>query len=112
MVKREPPEFVSYIHDRLTGLGDIECSRYFGGWGFRTEGELFAIIMGQMLYFRVNDQLREELAAIGSKPFSYKKGEQRIIVERFYTAPERCIHDVNHLKHWAEKAKRQVLSNF
>lgn len=104
MAKTVPPEFVSHLHEQLAPLGDIECRRFFGGWGFRSAGIQFAVVLRQSLYVVVDDTLRRDLIEVGSEAFSYDKKSGPVTVERFYSAPEDCLDDTEALLYWARRA--------
>jgi len=101
---KAPPEFVLTLQDRLAALGPVDCKRFFGGWGFTTDGQLFAMAMKERLYLRVDEALRRALLAEGQEPFGYLKRSGRVTVERFYEAPEACLDDDDALLDWAARA--------
>lgn len=104
MAKTTPPEFVRHLHEQLAPLGEVECRRFFSGWGFRRAGVQFAVVLRETLYIVVDDRLRQELVAIGSEPFSYTEKSGPVTVERFYAAPEDCLDDAEALIDWANRA--------
>lgn len=104
MAKATPPEFVQHLYEQLASLGDVECRRFFGGWGFRCAGVQFAVVLRQTLYVVVDETLRRDLIDAGSEPFSYTKKTGPVTVERFYAAPEDCLDDPDVLRHWARRA--------
>ena len=97
----EPTGLAAHVVDVL---GDIECRRYFGGWSLAKGGVQFAMVMEDVLYFTVGDELRAALKREGAAPFSYAKGGTKIVVERLYTAPSACLDDPDALRHWANAA--------
>ena len=47
-------EFVQHIHDLLSIFAEVECYRFFGGFGFKLGGIQFAMVMRNTLYFVVD----------------------------------------------------------
>ena len=43
-------EFVQHIHDLLSIFAEVECYRFFGGFGFKLGGIQFAMVMRNTLY--------------------------------------------------------------
>lgn len=37
-------EFVDYLVESLTPVGDVEARAMFGGWGFYLDGRMFALV--------------------------------------------------------------------
>jgi DNA transformation protein len=95
------PEFVDYLADVFAPLGEIEVTRLFGGWAFKTGGRAFAFVSRSTLYFRPGPALRPELEAAGSRPFAYGKRTGQVIVTRFMSAPEQDLEDEDALRGWA-----------
>ena len=54
-------EFVQHIHDLLSIFAEVECYRFFGGFGFKLGGIQFAMVMRNTLYFVVDSDLRDFL---------------------------------------------------
>ncbi|MGH1351356.1 MAG: TfoX/Sxy family protein [Methyloligellaceae bacterium] len=100
----EIPETVQDFHTRLQSLGPVECSRFVSGWGFAIDGAQFAIAVNESLYLHVDDNLRSELQATGSKPFSYSARGQEIVVERYYSIPANALEDNDSFQDWSSKA--------
>ncbi len=76
----------------------------FGGWAFTHGGEMFAMVFGGQLYFRVDNALRADLEGEGSFPFTYEKGGKTITVGKFLSAPDACLDDGDLLVDWARRA--------
>lgn len=104
-MKAEPPGLVAHIVDVLQDLGPVDCRRFFGGWGLRLHGVMFAwVTRAEDLYFSVDEALRGELIAAGCVPFSYAKAKGVVVTQKFYAAPAGCIDDPDELCAWAARA--------
>ena len=64
-------EFVEYVRDQFSPLGHLEDGHFFGGFAFKSGSKQFAMIMGNTLYFCVNDESRVKYERLGMEPFSY-----------------------------------------
>jgi DNA transformation protein len=97
-------EFIEYIRELLQPLGELSQGRFFGGFAFKQNGKQFAMIMGNTLYFCVNDYSRSKYEELGMEPFAYHSKKQRVVVKRYYTVPEEVCEDSNKLVDWAQEA--------
>ncbi|MCF8482724.1 MAG: TfoX/Sxy family protein [Rhodospirillum sp.] len=104
MAKTRPPAFVLGILDVLDRVGPVEVKRLFGGWAYTHGGEMFAMVLADQLYFRVDDALRAALEAEGSFPFTYEKAGKVITVGKFLSAPDACLDEDDLLVDWACRA--------
>jgi DNA transformation protein len=99
-------DFLDYVLDCMAqaDLGPVQRERLFGGSGLRIDGELFAVILRNTLYFVVDDQTRPRFEAAGMGPFTYaRKSEQRAI-PRWYELPEDVLMDSDELRDWMRAA--------
>lgn len=99
-------DFLDYVLDCMAqaDLGPVQRERLFGGSGLRIDGDLFAVILRNTLYFVVDDQTRPRFEAAGMGPFTYaRKSEQRAI-PRWYELPEDVLMDSDELRDWMRAA--------
>ena len=82
------PEFVEYVRELFIPLGDLQDGKFFGGFAFKSGSKQFAMIMGNILYFCVNDETRPKYEANGMVPFSYSTKKGRVDVKKYYSVPE------------------------
>lgn len=99
-------EFVTHTKDQLSALGPLGEGMFFGGFAFRKDGVQFAMIMGNTLYLRVDDQSRPRFEAQGMLPFSYLTTRGRVNVKAYYAVPEGVFEDRDTLANWAREALR------
>ena len=98
------PEFVDFISELLEPLGPLTSVRFFGGHAFKLDGAQFAMVMGNTLYLRVDDETRPAFQGAGSQAFSYATKKRRVMVESYYAAPETLLDDADALVDWARRA--------
>lgn len=98
------PEFVAFVSEQLQPLGPLASGRFFGGHAFKRDGVQFAMVMGNTLYLRVDDETRPLYAQAGGEAFSYTTRKGRVMVESYYSAPEMLLDDGDQLVAWARQA--------
>jgi DNA transformation protein len=97
-------EFVVHVRELLSSIGAFSDGVFFGGHALKYKDKQFAMIMGNTLYFRVNDQSRPEYTAMGSKPFSYLTKARRVEVRTYFSVPGDLLDSREDLLIWARKA--------
>lgn len=101
-------EYVEFIEELLTEFPELSLKKYFGGMALRSSAfgkeTQFATILGDVLYFVVDDKTRPDYVGKGMKPFSYDKRGKTVIVEKWYAAPEELFEDQNLMFQWAMEA--------
>ncbi|KAF0813546.1 hypothetical protein IGB42_01897 [Andreprevotia sp. IGB-42] len=97
-------EFVRHVKDLLAPLGNCSDGSFFGGHALKQHGHQFAMIMGNTLYFRVDDTTRPTYEQHGASAFSYATRKGRVQVRKYYSAPEALFEDQQLLLAWARQA--------
>jgi DNA transformation protein len=98
--------YVEFVMEQLAALGAVVSARFFGGTGLSCDGVLFAMIMGNALYFAVDDVTRPKYLAMGSSCFSYNTRKRRVDVTRFYAVPAETLEDQDQLVTLARESVR------
>ena len=86
------PAFRDQVVDMLSPIGAIDSRSMFGGYGIFAEGDMFALISGSALFFKVDDSNRSHYEAAGSaqhKPMPY------------YRVPGEVLDNQPRLLEWA-----------
>jgi TfoX/Sxy family transcriptional regulator of competence genes len=65
-------DFLAFLTDQLHGLGTITTRRMFSGAGLYCDGLIFALILRDTLYFKVDDGNRQAYEAEWLEPFTYE----------------------------------------
>ncbi len=95
-------DFVEYVvHDLLSQLPGIRARAMFGGWGLYKEDTIFAIIVDDQLYFKVDDTNQAQYEQHGSRPFTYES-RGRSVTMSYWEVPAEVIDDREEITHWAE----------
>ena len=98
--------FVDYVvQDLLAGLRGIQARAMFGGWGVYKDGSIFAIIVDDQLYFKVDDTNQSQYKKRGSKPFTYESRGKSIAMS-YWEVPADVIDDREEIVRWAEESHR------
>ena len=64
-------EYLDFVLDKLSLIGDIKSRAMFGGYGIFHEGLMFALISEDILYFKVNESNRDIYKRAESRPFPH-----------------------------------------
>lgn len=64
------------------------------------------MIMGNCLYFAVDDHSRKKYEQAGMQPFSYLTKRGRVQVRKYFELPEDVLTDSDQLRLWANEAMR------
>ena len=98
------PEFIEYVRELFIPLGTLKDGKFFGGFVFKSGSKQFAMIMGNTLYFCVNDKTREKYIKSEMEPFSYSTKKGVVKVKKYYSAPEDLFENQEKLIEWAKEA--------
>lgn len=96
-------QYLTYVLDMLQPHGNIISKGLFGGHGIYYNGIIFAVIVENQLYFKVDDQTRPDFEEYGSKPFVYV-GKTKSVTMPYMTLPESILENRDELPLWIEKA--------
>jgi DNA transformation protein len=101
--------YCDYVVDLLSPWARVTAKAMFGGFGLYRQGQIFAIIVDDTLYFKVGDSNRSDYEAAGSSPFTYEaKGKKTVM--SYWRVPEEILEDPESLGFWAEKAHKAALA--
>lgn len=98
------PETIAFLEDQLSGVGLVSIRRMFGGAGIFAEGLMFALVVEDVLYFKVDASTLPEFEAEGSEAFSYQTKIGRHFILSYWRAPEHLYDDREVMTAWARAA--------
>jgi DNA transformation protein len=98
------PDFLEFLTDQLRGLGSITSRRMFSGAALYCDGIVFALILRDTLYFKVDDCNRAAYEAAGSRPFSYEARGKTRQLGAYWQVPERLLDEPDEMLEWARGA--------
>jgi DNA transformation protein len=96
-------EFIGFLQELLEKWGEVTARRMFGGHGLYHEGLMFAIVMNQQLYLKVDDQNRPDFEALGLTPFTYPMKGREVALS-YWSAPEAIFDEPAEAVRWAQSA--------
>ena len=96
-----PEDYITYLHDQLSDLGDILGKKMFGGYGFFHEGKMFAMFGYGAFGLKVDDSNRQDYLDEDMEPLSTKSSSKSM---PYYEVPVTVIEDRSKLKEWASKS--------
>lgn len=99
-------EYTEYVLELLAPIAPVQTGPFFGGIGISKGAVQFAMIMGNTLYFAVNDDTRKKYEEAGMRPFSYMTKKGRVQVRRYFELPEDILTDPEQLRAWAKESLR------
>lgn len=101
--RKTPPPFVCHVLDLLAPMGPVDARAMFGAWGLSIGGQTFALIAGEELYFKVDDQNRPAYLAHACRPFApYSDQPDRTM--GYYPPPADALEEPETLLPWARDA--------
>ena len=95
---------VSHCLELLSPLGRTSSRRMFGGRALYIDDLCMALIFGDALYLKVNDDSRAAFERAGCRPFIYetKDGDHQML--GYYTAPDEAMESPAEMVPWARRA--------
>ena len=98
------PEYRDFVEDLVEPLGHVTTRRMFGGLGVFYRGLMFALIVNDVLHFKVDDENRPDFEIQGMEPFSYiRKGKKRGL-NSYWTVPVDVLDDEDEFLIWSRKS--------
>ena len=95
-------EYITYVIDQLGSLGPVTARRMFGGAGIYLDQLCFAIIVDDVLFFKVNNANRPDYEDAGMEPFV--PFEDKPYAMSYYEVPADVLENKDRLRGWAQKA--------
>jgi DNA transformation protein len=93
-----------FIHDLFSEFGRIEVKRMFSGQGIYAHGVIFAIVSGDVIYLKTDDETRGAFERENATPLTFTKKSGQRMVTSYWRLPERLYDDPAELAQWARAA--------
>ena len=87
------PEYLNFVMEKLSPIGDIKSRAMFGSYGIFHQGLMFALISEDTLYFKVNEPNRDMYERAQSQPFPHGIS--------YWEVPTDVLEDNTKLHEWA-----------
>jgi len=98
------PDYLDFLRDQLDAFGAFDIRRMFGGAGLFRDGLMFALVVDDVLYLKVDDRNRPDFEAAGMAPFSYDRKGKTAALKSYYEVPPELPEDADELAAWARRA--------
>jgi DNA transformation protein len=103
-------EYLGFLQELLQPWGEVTPRRMFGGHGLYHEGLMFAIVMDQRLYLKVDAHNRPDFEAQGLTPFTYPMKGKTVALS-YWSAPDAIFDDPAQAQRWARSAWEAAARN-
>lgn len=85
----------------LAEIGQVRTKAMFGGHGLYSGATFFGIVYRERLYFKVDDDSREEYVSRGMPPFAPTPGKT---MKSYYEVPRDVFDSDEELVRWARRS--------
>ena len=96
-------DFATYCSELLAPAGQVRSKRMFGGYGLYIDDLFVAIIVGDALYLKADEQSQQRFQEAGSRRFEYtRQGKQQRM--GFWTVPDQAMDSPALMRPWMQLA--------
>jgi len=95
---------VADLDRRLTPLGPFRAKPMFSGYGLYLDGVIFALVLRETLYLKVDDRNRPDFDHAGSAPFRYETRKGEVTVNSYWRCPAEVLAQTETLQEWVTGA--------
>lgn len=106
---RHSDELARHCVELLSGIGTPRARRMFGGHGLYVDELFVAIVTGERLYLKADEQTRARFEAEGCEPFTYEAAGRRRVTLGYFAAPEQAMDSPALMQPWARLALEAAL---
>lgn len=99
-----PNEFVAHCMELLQPLGSMRSRRMFGGHGLYLNDFFIAIVAGEQLYLKTDEQTRGRFEAEDCKPFCFPQKDGELVSTSYFRPPEEALESPALMQPWARLA--------
>jgi DNA transformation protein and related proteins len=99
---RGKDEYLEFLVDWLSPLGEITARAMFGGHCVYCNGVVFALVAANMLYLKADDGNRPRFESRGLQAF--RPFPDRPEVMQYYRAPAEFFEDADVMEEWGRAA--------
>lgn len=93
--------FAQHIVDLMRAFASVQARAMFGGHGLYRDGLMFALLLDERLYLKVDDDNQALFDAQGLPPFTYVTKDGKTGSLRYHEAPPEAFEDPQVMAHWA-----------
>jgi DNA transformation protein and related proteins len=96
-------EFLEYVMEQLAFVPDLRVRSMFSGHGIYHGELMFAMIVNDTFYLKVDAEIQADFKEKGLMPFSYSARGKSVTIQ-YYEAPASVFEDSEIMREWIEKA--------
>jgi len=96
-------DFANYCSELLSSAGRVHGKRMFGGYGLYVDDVFVAIVAGETLYLKADEQTRQRFADAGSAPFEYT-ARGKLHATSYWSVPAEAMDSPEAMAPWARLA--------
>lgn len=101
-------EFTQFVIEQMALFGPTTTKAMFSGFSIYHDDLVFAIIVDDKLYFKVDADSVAEFKRQGLQPFTYQSRGKEIALS-YYEAPAEVFEDPQEMAAWSRKAYQSAL---
>ena len=104
----ETAAVLAFAVDLFSDMGRVEARRMFGGAGLYAGGVMFGLVDDDIIFLKVDETLRADLAAAGARSWIYteRKGPKAGIPQEtsYWSLPESALDDPEEACAWGVRS--------
>ena len=97
-------DFIAWVIELAQPTTRVVARAMFGGHGLYADGLIFAIVIDDTLYLKVDDGNRDDFAALGQEPFVYTTKTGARTAMSYFRAPDEALENPGAMAHWLRSA--------
>ena len=101
---RPPNPFHEFVAELFEPLGSVRIKRMFGGAGVYAHEVMFALLADDVIYLKVDNDLKAALENEGSEPFCFEMKDGKVAEMKYYRLPDTAMDDPEDASDWARRA--------
>ena len=94
---------ITWLQELFDDFGAVSARAMFGGYGLYHDGVMFAVVIEDGLYLKVDAQTQALFEAEGCAPYVYTKTEQPLTMS-YWSAPAAALDSPQAMLPWARLA--------
>lgn len=101
-------EFLEYVLETMSHHAVVTARKMFGGDGLYRDGLMFALIVGDELFFKTDAQNVAHFERAGSRAFAYQS-KTRVVQMSYWFAPAESLESPAEMRDWCQLAYAAAL---
>jgi DNA transformation protein len=97
-------DFIAWVIELAQPTARVVARAMFGGHGLYADGLIFAIVIDDTLYFKVDDGNRAEFTELGQEPFVYTTRTGARTAMSYFRAPDEALENPGAMAQWLRSA--------